>query len=427
VNRNIFLGNAAFFTGGNAPTSAGNGVPNSYVLGGNSVSASSLGGNVAVSISVADKLLNITQATGGGFTLAGTIAPNADVTGLLNVEINAQQGLSAGSNSGNYLFSANAGTVILTGANAYDGTTTVTQGSLLIDGDQSGATGAVTVKSSAFLGGNGASGGDVTTQSGAGLTTRVRDWTGAAGVGFDDLSVGAFNAGSVPINLKIETAGIVNFSETAKSFTILNTTGITNFNPANVTITAPGFTGTGTWSLAQSGTSLVLSYAAVSSSAYDTWISQGAFNTPPLSAADKLPGADPDGDGRSNILEFALNGNPVNSSNSGLIASLIQNSSGAATNELTLVAAVRDGATFASGPNGVQIAAVAGITYTIEGSLNLVFPASAVSTTGPSNTAPGATGLPSLAGTDWEYRTFKLDASEGLAGKGFLRLKVTQP
>ena len=33
----------------------------------------------------------------------------------------------------------------------------------------------------------------------------------------------------------------------------------------------------------------------------------------------------------------------------------------------------------------------------------------------------------SLAGSAWEYHTFKLDASEGLPGKGFLRLKVTQP
>jgi hypothetical protein len=43
-----------------------------------------------------------------------------------------------------------------------------------------------------------------------------------------------------------------------------------------------------------------------------------------------------------------------------------------------------------------------------------------------SNTAPAATGLPTLPGSsEWEYRTFKLDDSEGLPGKGFLRVKVT--
>lgn len=47
--------------------------------------------------------------------------------------------------------------------------------------------------------------------------------------------------------------------------------------------------------------------------------------------------------------------------------------------------------------------------------------------TGPSDTAPVATGLPDLTGTDWQYHTFKLDASEGLTGRGFMRLKVSQP
>jgi hypothetical protein len=53
-----------------------------------------------------------------------------------------------------------------------------------------------------------------------------------------------------------------------------------------------------------------------------------------------------------------------------------------------------------------------------------VFPDSAVSVGSASDTAPAATGLPSLAATAWEYRTFKLDASEGLPGKGFLRAKI---
>jgi hypothetical protein len=31
---------------------------------------------------------------------------------------------------------------------------------------------------------------------------------------------------------------------------------------------------------------------------------------------------------------------------------------------------------------------------------------------------------PDLTGKDWEYHSFKLDASEGLGSKGFLRAKV---
>jgi len=57
------------------------------------------------------------------------------------------------------------------------------------------------------------------------------------------------------------------------------------------------------------------------------------------------------------------------------------------------------------------------VKYTIEGSLNLVFPSSAVSEASPA-TGPG--GLPAA----YEYRRFRLDASDGLTGKGFLRVKT---
>jgi autotransporter-associated beta strand protein len=134
--------------------------------------------------------------------------------------------------------------------------------------------------------------------------------------------------------------------------------------------------------------------------------------------------ADPDNDGVDNLTEFALNGNPNSGSNNGLTAVLIQDASAPAGNELTLVAAVRDGAVFAAGPNGVQTATIDGVVYTIEGSLALTFPDSAVSVGGAFDTAPAATGLPSLTSSAWEYRTFKLDASEGLTGKGFLRVKT---
>jgi autotransporter-associated beta strand protein len=134
--------------------------------------------------------------------------------------------------------------------------------------------------------------------------------------------------------------------------------------------------------------------------------------------------ADPDNDGVDNLTEFALNGNPNSGSNNGLTAVLIQDASAPAGNELTLVAAIRDGAVFAPGANGVQTATVDGVVYTIQGSLALTFPDSPVSVGGASDTAPAATGLPSLATTPWEYRTFKLDASEGLPGKGFLRVKI---
>lgn len=157
---------------------------------------------------------------------------------------------------------------------------------------------------------------------------------------------------------------------------------------------------------------------------YESWLS---IRYPALLGNDRLPNADPDHDGISNLIEFALNGNPGNSASGGLIASLIQDSSPPAGNELTLVIAVRNGAVFGTGSNGERMATVDGITYTVEGSLDLSFPGAVVTSTGPSATAPAATGFQDLTGSDWRYHSFKLDASEGLAGRGFLRLKVTQP
>ena len=137
--------------------------------------------------------------------------------------------------------------------------------------------------------------------------------------------------------------------------------------------------------------------------------------------------ADPDGDGRNNKFEFAFNGDPLDGSDNGMVAGLVQDASAPAGNELTLVVAVRDGAIFAdAGSPVVQTATVGEVTYTIEGTLDLVtIPGSDVSKIdGASDTAPPATGLPDLTGTDWEYHTFKLDASEGLGSKGFLRAKA---
>ncbi len=162
-------------------------------------------------------------------------------------------------------------------------------------------------------------------------------------------------------------------------------------------------------------------------SPYDNWAQTNITAIDPL--ADVTPDGDPDHDGATNLAEFAFNGVPVNGgANRGASASLIQDSSAPAGSELTLIVAVRDGATFAAGAAGVQTATVDDITYIIEGSLDLAFPGSTVlHSAGPSDTAPAAANLPDLTGTAWEYHTFKLDASEGLTGKGFLRAQVTQP
>lgn len=68
-----------------------------------------------------------------------------------------------------------AGTLIFSGANTYTGTTLVTAGKLLINGNQSGATGTTTVSSGATLGGGGIVGGAVIVNSGAILRPGVTE------------------------------------------------------------------------------------------------------------------------------------------------------------------------------------------------------------------------------------------------------------
>lgn len=113
------------------------------------------------------------------------------------------------------LFKSGAGTLTLEGANSYTGATTVDAGTLLVNGDQSAATGPVGVASGATLGGIGTIGGGVTIADGGILAA------GSNGVGkltiVGDLSLGggsqlAFELGEAnvpggPLNDLVEVGG----------------------------------------------------------------------------------------------------------------------------------------------------------------------------------------------------------------------------
>jgi hypothetical protein len=123
---------------------------------------------------------------------------------------------------------------------------------------------------------------------------------------------------------------------------------------------------------------------------------------------------DPDFDGFNNLYEFAFNGDPNSGADNGLIQSAYADSNANANKDLTITIPVRTGATF--GPAGTtQTADVEGLTYTVEGSLNLTAFDSAVAFV--SKTAS--------VDPDWELHTFRLTASDAPGNaKGFLRASV---
>jgi autotransporter-associated beta strand protein len=152
-------------------------------------------------------------------------------------------------------------------------------------------------------------------------------------------------------------------------------------------------------------------------SPFETWATDKGLTGAP--GFESGPADDPDQDGVSNLAEFAFNGNPLSGSDNGIVKSFITDSSDPGTEpELVLTIAVRQG-TPAFGGSPAAGATHDGILYSVEGSLNLADFDSAVGVVDPITT-----GLPDPTGSGYEYRSFRLDASDGLSTRGFIRAGV---
>jgi autotransporter-associated beta strand protein len=127
-------------------------------------------------------LTNNSTTSGQLLTVAGGISPSTAGTGTVTTKTlalggsgnGAVTGIISGNGSGGVptvaLTKSGTGEWTLSGANTYSGTTTVNAGTLLINGNQSAAIGAVTVNNSGTtLGGIGTIGGTVTINSGANI------------------------------------------------------------------------------------------------------------------------------------------------------------------------------------------------------------------------------------------------------------------
>jgi autotransporter-associated beta strand protein len=171
-------------------------------------------------------------------------------------------------------------------------------------------------------------------------------------------------------------------------------------------LTHPGFiTGTGT-----------LRVGAEAPDAYGDWIA-GFFP----GETDELiigAGADPDGDGQPNSLEFMLGGSPASGSDNAKIYQITADSDSDTEDELILTIAVPAGTpAFAGSP--APSASHEGYVITVEGSTGLdAFDQAVTSVT------PITGGLPT-APAGYEYRSFSLSGSNGLPSRGFMRVDVS--
>ena len=161
--------------------------------------------------------------------------------------------------------------------------------------------------------------------------------------------------------------------------------------------------------------------AAVVQTPFQQWASN--YN---LTGNAALPSADPDGDGVSNLMEFALNSNPSSASSTGLAFTRTATVD-STPDVLTLTIAVRNGATPVDDGNRQRLVAAAdSVTYTIEACSNLGDWGSLAVTevTGDDATAIQSTLSPAAPDTGWTYRTFRVAGSAATNATEFIRVGV---
>jgi len=216
-----------------------------------------IGGLNSTSGTYASTLNNtITSSTAATLTVTGS--------GSFGDGTSANSGVISGSVA---LVKSVGGTLTLADANTYTGTTTVSAGTLFVNGSLASGS-IVTIDASGTLAGNGTAAGTVsltgtvspggTTSTTANLATgaftfnanstykfEMNNATGAAGNanGWDKItSSGAIICSATPITIDITSVSITNFSgSTSYSWVIAQGTSISGFNAGNFTLTTTNF------------------------------------------------------------------------------------------------------------------------------------------------------------------------------------------
>jgi autotransporter-associated beta strand protein len=150
---------------------------------------------------------------------------------------------------------------------------------------------------------------------------------------------------------------------------------------------------------------------------FPAWaVSKGLNGTPGF---ENGKGDDPDGDGFTNLDEFAFDGNPLSGANDGKIVGKI--ATVGPDQVMTLTLPVRNGATFANDGGDQLSALIDGVYYRVEGSLDLSVFANTVTEVTPAVSA----GLPALS-SGWSYRSFRAPGTVPTVSRTFLRVKASE-
>jgi alpha-L-fucosidase len=147
--------------------------------------------------------------------------------------------------------------------------------------------------------------------------------------------------------------------------------------------------------------------------AFTSWRDQ-QFSPDGNSAPAYAWDGDPDQDGRINLMEFALNDDPLNPASSAKVA--LRSSSEPGLDEFVFTVPVRSGATFTG--STPPTAAADGIVYQIEGSHDLGSFNAPLLEVVPAE----VTGLPALD-EGWSYHSFRLATPD--LGSGFFRIRTS--